>query len=167
MKKNAAPLAKFRRELHAQLVVDVDSSGRDARRLPDERPPRRLEPERFDAAGTFCRTRIPTLERDAGVACSWQYPHMAPTPNDSSDLRFVSDSYLGRFESDLDFGQFNRLARSVAFQNTIFDRPKPDTVSTTLKNQRNCKSLLSLDVAWHCRIRRATPCRSRPPCARS
>ena len=41
-------------------------------------------------------------------------------------LEFVLDSYLGRFQSDSDFGQFQRFARSVAFQNTI-DRPRLET----------------------------------------
>ena len=39
---------------------------------------------------------------------------------------------LGRFKSNLDFGQSNRLARSVAFQNT-FDRPRP-TLSQPISN---------------------------------
>ena len=45
----------------------------------------------------------------------------------------VVSSPIGTIESSKDG------ARSVAFQNT-FDRPKPDTVSTTLENQRNRKS---------------------------
>ena len=61
----------------------------------------------------------------------------ADLPNHRSD--FVLDSKLGRFQSDLDFGLFNRLARSVALQNTL-DRPKPATVSTILEDQRNYKS---------------------------
>ena len=56
-------------------------------------------------------------------------------------MRFVLDSYLGRFWSDSDDQEFQRLARGhVAFQNTL-DRPKPDTASTILTHQRNSKSI--------------------------
>ena len=54
------------------------------------------------------------------------------TCNHSSDLHFVSDSYLSRFQSDLDDREFQRLAWSVALQNTLH-RPRP-TPSQPLSN---------------------------------
>ena len=46
-------------------------------------------------------------------------------------------SYLGCFKSDSDDREFQRLARSVAFPKNS-PSASPNTVSTTLKNQRNC-----------------------------
>ena len=56
-----------------------------------------------------------------------------PTSNHSIDLRFVISSYLGRFKSDLDFGQFNRLVRVQWLFKTL-GRPRPtpyQPISTT------------------------------------
>ena len=70
-----------------------------------------------------------------------------PTPNEREAIcislspQNSSTFQAPRFGHD---GEFKRLTRSVAFQNTL-DRPKPETVSIKLKNQRNCESLLSLD----------------------
>ena len=49
--------------------------------------------------------------------------------------RFRGERYL-EFRSDVDLGQFNGLGRSVAIQIPL-ERPKPDTVSTRIKIQRN------------------------------
>ena len=56
--------------------------------------------------------------------------------------RSVALCNYGTFQvSDLDFGQSNRLAQVTWRSRTLFDRPKPDSVSPTLQHQRNYKSI--------------------------
>ena len=50
-------------------------------------------------------------------------PRLAADASRRDTCQFVIEK-LSRFKSDLDFGQLNRLAQCVAFQNT-FDRPRP------------------------------------------
>ena len=59
------------------------------------------------------------------VEVSWlrfEVDRVEPAPNHSSDLRFVSDSLLGRFRSDLDFGEFQRLEHGLWLSRTRSNR---------------------------------------------
>ena len=62
------------------------------------------------------------------------------------DLHFVISSInSSRFRSDLDFGQLQRLARSVSLQNT-FDRLHPTLPQPFSNTNENSQSILWLDV---------------------
>ena len=53
------------------------------------------------------------------------------------DLRFLLSSELGSFPSPIWMMESSNDSRGHAVFQTTFDRPKPDTVSPTLNNQRN------------------------------
>ena len=67
--------------------------------------------------------------------------HLPPTYSAAIRVSFSPHKTTVRFKSDSDFGQFKRLARSVALQNT-FDRPRSTPVSTIL----NEKTKLQIDT---------------------
>ena len=77
------------------------------------------------------RSRVYFLARGGGRGV-WLWLWSArklPVPNGRIVLRFVLDSYLGRFQPDWDDRLFKRLARSVGFQNTLSHFSRPNRIA--------------------------------------